>query len=406
MAMFNRVFYMVLIFSPLVYLTGGVEHVTPLSIANYLKLPSLSALNYLFYFVVVGFLYISSLRKANLLLPLHIMVVVLFLILFRETSVTGVLFSFVSQLLIISPIIIAIGCKINFRQKDILKITNVYILYLIACVILHYVFVSYYLMVGVSLPNERAVGIFKNPNHLAVFAILTLIFFYQLSLSGFYSKNKVLMVEFLIAFVIYISGSRSAQLFFLVLVLIHSFIFNRKFFLLYLLSAMFACVFILTSDVGLEKLESLLTKRETKDIAEAGNMRITILLQMLHDFSLSEMLTGRGSGQGTAIYISNQLVNNEKVIWLDSNVNTLTYTYGPVFTVFVFLMLLLSLIQCIQSNITSAYPLLFIIYFMWFINIGEFFPIIFMLLIPVKVFKRHEIHDFNHHSKLQLQRRS
>ncbi|MCU7784883.1 hypothetical protein [Lelliottia amnigena] len=397
---------MVLIFSPLVYLTGGVEHVTPLSIANYLKLPSLSALNYLFYFVVVGFLYISSLRKANLLLPLHIMVVVLFLILFRETSVTGVLFSFVSQLLIISPIIIAIGCKINFRQKDILKITNVYILYLIACVILHYVFVSYYLMVGVSLPNERAVGIFKNPNHLAVFAILTLIFFYQLSLSGFYSKNKVLMVEFLIAFVIYISGSRSAQLFFLVLVLIHSFIFNRKFFLLYLLSAMFACVFILTSDVGLEKLESLLTKRETKDIAEAGNMRITILLQMLHDFSLSEMLTGRGSGQGTAIYISNQLVNNEKVIWLDSNVNTLTYTYGPVFTVFVFLMLLLSLIQCIQSNITSAYPLLFIIYFMWFINIGEFFPIIFMLLIPVKVFKRHEIHDFNHHSKLQLQRRS
>lgn len=406
MTMFNRVFYMVLIFSPLVYLTGGVEHVTPLSIANYLKLPSLSALNYLFYFVVVGFLYISSLRKANLLLPLHIMVVVLFLILFRETSVTGVLFSFVSQLLIISPIIIAIGCKINFRQKDILKITNIYILYLIACVILHYVFVSYYLMVGVSLPNERAVGIFKNPNHLAVFAILTLIFFYQLSLSGFYSKNKVLMVEFLIAFVIYISGSRSAQLFFLVLVLIHSFIFNRKFFLLYLLSAMFACVFILTSDVGLEKLESLLTKRETKDIAEAGNMRITILLQMLHDFSLSEMLTGRGSGQGSAIYISNQLVNNEKVIWLDSNVNTLTYTYGPVFTVFVFLMLLLSLIQSIQSNITSAYPLLFIIYFMWFINIGEFFPIIFMLLIPVKVFKRHEIHDFNHHSKLQLQRRS
>lgn len=404
--MFNRVFYMVLIFSPLVYLTGGVEHVTPLSIANYLKLPSLSALNYLFYFVVVGFLYISSLRKANLLLPLHIMVVVLFLILFRETSVTGVLFSFVSQLLIISPIIIAIGCKINFRQKDILKITNIYILYLIACVILHYVFVSYYLMVGVSLPNERAVGIFKNPNHLAVFAILTLIFFYQLSLSGFYSKNKVLMVEFLIAFVIYISGSRSAQLFFLVLVLIHSFIFNRKFFLLYLLSAMFACVFILTSDVGLEKLESLLTKRETKDIAEAGNMRITILLQMLHDFSLSEMLTGRGSGQGSAIYISNQLVNNEKVIWLDSNVNTLTYTYGPVFTVFVFLILLLRLIQSIQSNITSAYPLLFIIYFMWFINIGEFFPIIFMLLIPVKVFKRHEIHDFNHHSKLQLQRRS
>ncbi|WP_449549254.1 hypothetical protein [Lelliottia amnigena] len=397
---------MVLIFSPLVYLTGGVEHVTPLSIANYLKLPSLSALNYLFYFVVVGFLYISSLRKANLLLPLHIMVVVLFLILFRETSVTGVLFSFVSQLLIISPIIIAIGCKINFRQKDILKITNIYILYLIACVILHYVFVSYYLMVGVSLPNERAVGIFKNPNHLAVFAILTLIFFYQLSLSGFYSKNKVLMVEFLIAFVIYISGSRSAQLFFLVLVLIHSFIFNRKFFLLYLLSAMFACVFILTSDVGLEKLESLLTKRETKDIAEAGNMRITILLQMLHDFSLSEMLTGRGSGQGSAIYISNQLVNNEKVIWLDSNVNTLTYTYGPVFTVFVFLILLLRLIQSIQSNITSAYPLLFIIYFMWFINIGEFFPIIFMLLIPVKVFKRHEIHDFNHHSKLQLQRRS
>lgn len=261
-------------------------------------------------------------------------------------------------------------------------------------------------MVGVSLPNERAVGIFKNPNHLAVFAILTLIFFYQLSLSGFYSKNKVLMVEFLIAFVIYISGSRSAQLFFLVLVLIHSFIFNRKFFLLYLLSAMFACVFILTSDVGLEKLESLLTKRETKDIAEAGNMRITILLQMLHDFSLSEMLTGRGSGQGSAIYISNQLVNNEKVIWLDSNVNTLTYTYGPVFTVFVFLILLLRLIQSIQSNITSAYPLLFIIYFMWFINIGEFFPIIFMLLIPVKVFKRHEIHDFNHHSKLQLQRRS
>lgn len=406
MTMFNRVFYMVLIFSPLVYLTGGVEHVTPLSIANYLKLPSLSALNYLFYFVVVGFLYISSLRKANLLLPLHIMVVVLFLILFRETSVTGVLFSFVSQLLIISPIIIAIGCKINFRQKDILKITNIYILYLIACVILHYVFVSYYLMVGVSLPNERAVGIFKNPNHLAVFAILTLIFFYQLSLSGFYSKNKVLMVEFLIAFVIYISGSRSAQLFFLVLVLIHSFIFNRKFFLLYLLSAMFACVFILTSDVGLEKLESLLTKRETKDIAEAGNMRITILLKMLHDFSLSEMLTGRGSGQGSAIYISNQLVNNEKVIWLDSNVNTLTYTYGPVFTVFVFLILLLRLIQSIQSNITSAYPLLFIIYFMWFINIGEFFPIIFMLLIPVKVFKRHEIHDFNHHSKLQLQRRS
>lgn len=397
---------MVLIFSPLVYLTGGVEHVTPLSIANYLKLPSLSAINYIFYLVVIGFLYFSSLNKANLLLPLHIVVVILFLILFREPSVSGVLFSLLSQLLVISPIIVAIGCKINLKQKDIVKITNIYLYYLIACVVLHYVFISYYLMVGVSLPNERAVGVFKNPNHLAVFAILTLIFFYQLTLSGIYSKKKIFTVEFLIAFVIYISGSRSAQLFFLVLVLIHSFVFNRKFFLLYLLSALFLCVFVLTSDVGLEKLENLLTKRETKDIAEAGNMRITILLQMLHDFSLSEILTGRGSGQGSAIYISNQLANNDKVVWLDSNVNTLTYTYGPVFTVLIFLMLVFRLIQSIQSNITSTYPLLFIIYFMWFINIGEFFPIIFMLLIPVKVFKRHEIHDFNHHSKLQLQRRT
>lgn len=395
--MSDRSLVFLLMLSPLLYLTGGVEHVTPLSIANFLNLPSLSAINYLSYLFVIFYLIVSAIKNPSKILPLLLLLVFMASILFRESSIKDAMVSFVSQLLIISPLLLMIGCSLKIKQESLIKIINIYVLYIALCIILHYVFVSYYLLVGVSLPNERAVGIFKNPNHLAVFAIATLIIFYQLALQGVYAKRKVISVELLVAFVIYISGSRSAQLFFVMLIMIHSFFFSRRLFMLYVMLSIFGIILIISSDVGVEKIETLLTKREVNDIAEAGNMRMTILYEMLHNFSLSEMIFGKGSGEGSAIFITNQVSNNEKVVWLDSNINTLTYTFGPLFTGLVFAILIYQIIYKAGLNIANMYRYLFMAYFMWFINIGEFFPIIFMLLLSACKSQRAKNYDFNSH---------
>ena len=304
-------------------------------------------------------------------------------ILFREASIKGAVISVVSQLLIVTPFFIMIGSKFKIRPELLKKVINLYLAYLVLSIALHYLFLSYYMLIGTYLPNERAVGIFKNPNHLAAFAILTLILFYQLALQGFYSAKKVMYVEIAIAFIIYIAGSRSGQLFFIALILLHAYIYNRKMFLKYTLLGFFGVLIVLSSDVGLEKIESLLTKRASADIEEAGNMRITILLDMLRNFSFSELLFGRGSGEGTALFITSQAANFEKVVWLDSNINTLTYTYGPFFTTFIVVGLLIRFFYKYANGISSVYGLLFLMYFMWFFNIGEYFPIIFMLLLSV-----------------------
>ncbi|MDM2738342.1 O-antigen ligase family protein [Citrobacter sp. Ct235] len=395
--MSDRTLLFLLILSPLIYLTGGVEHVTPLSIANFLNLPSLSAINYLSYLLIIFCLIVVAAKDPGKIIPLLMLFVIMVSILFRESSVKDAMVSFVSQLLIISPLLLMIGCSLKIKHESLIKIINIYVLYVALCIILHYVFVSYYLLVGVSLPNERAVGIFKNPNHLAVFAIATLIIFYQLALQGVYTKKKVISVELLVAFVIYISGSRSAQLFFVMLIMFHSFFFNRRLFMLYVMLSIFGMILIISSDVGVEKIETLLTKREVHDIAEAGNMRMTILYEMLHNFSLSEMIFGKGSGEGSALFISNQVSNNEKVVWLDSNINTLTYTFGPLFTSLVVVILSCQIMYKAGFNIINMYRYLFVAYFMWFINIGEFFPIIFMLLLSTYKSQRIKNYDFNSH---------
>ncbi|MEI7220558.1 hypothetical protein [Pectobacterium carotovorum] len=395
--MSDRALLFLLILSPLIYLTGGVEHVTPLSIANYLNLPSFSVINYLSYLFVFLCVIITATKDPGKIIPLLILLIIIVSILFRENSIKDAMVSFVSQLLIISPLLLMIGCSLKIRHESLIKIINIYVLYVVFCIILHYVFVSYYLLVGVSLPNERAVGIFKNPNHLAVFAIATLIIFYQLALQGVYTKKKVISVELLVAFVIYISGSRSAQLFFIMLIMIHSFFFNRRLFILYVMLSIFGVILIISSDVGIEKIEKLLTKREVNDIAETGNMRMTILYEMLNNFSLFEMIFGKGSGEGSALFITNQVLNNGKVVWLDSNINTLTYTFGLLFTSSVFAILSCQIIYKAGLNIANMYRYLFVAYFMWFINIGEFFPIIFMLLLNAYKSQRIKNHDFNNH---------
>jgi len=383
MAMFERIIYMILVVSPLVYLTGGVEHVTPLSIANYLNLPSLSFINYLAFLFLFACLIFGALKDLNKLIPIVVLVIFMVAILFRENSIKGAIISIVSQLLIVTPVFILIGSKFHIKTELLKKIVNLYLAYLMLSILLHYLFLSYYMLIGTYLPNERAVGIFKNPNHLAAFAVLTLILFYQLALQGFYSKNKVFIVEIMIAFVIYIAGSRSGQLFFIALILLHAYIYNRRMFLKYTLLGLLGVVIILTSDVGIEKIESLLTKRATADIQEAGNMRITILLEMLRNFSLPELLFGKGSGEGTALYITSQAASFEKIVWLDSNINTLTYTYGPFFTAFIFIGLVVRFFYKYGKGMSHTYSLLFLMYFMWFFNIGEYFPIIFMLLLSV-----------------------
>jgi len=393
--MSDRTLMFLLILSPLIYLTGGVEHVTPLSIANFLNFPSLSAINYLSYLFVILYLFVTSTKKPGKIIPLFMLLGIMTSILFRENSIKDAMVSLVSQLLIISPLFFMIGCSLKIKHESLIKIINIYVIYIALCIFLHYIFVSYYLLSGVSLPNERAVGIFKNPNHLAIFAIATLIIFYQLALQGVYTNKKIISVELLVAFVIYISGSRSAQLFFVMLIMIHSYFFNRRLFILYVMLSIFGVILILSSNVGVEKIETLLTKREVNDIAEAGNMRMTILYEMLHNFSLSEIIFGKGSGEGSALFITNQALNNEKVVWLDSNINTLTYTFGALFTGLVIVILISQVIFKASSNISNMYQYLFVAYFMWFINIGEFFPIIFMLLISTYESQRIKKYDFN-----------
>lgn len=398
--MFKRVCFLIFAVSPLLYLTGGIEHVTPLSIANYLHAPSLSFINYMAFIFLCFYAVLKSLNNLSRLMPTVLVMVIVSCVLFRTNSTPDVLISFASQLLIIAPVFVLIGCNIGLDKGMVKKIVNLYFLYIVLSIVLHYVFLSYYMIVGTFLPNERAVGIFKNPNHFSAFAILTLILFYQLTLQKMYPRNTVFVAELIIGLVVYITGSRSAQLFFFALVLIHSFAYNRKLFISYLTVCCLSILFLLSSNIGLEKIENLLTKRETKDIAEAGNMRIAILFEMIRNFSAVEFLLGKGSGEGTAVFISSQISQSRSVVWLDSNINTLTYTYGMVFTGLVYISMLFRFFYIYKRKVVNTYSLLFIMYFMWFINIGEFFPLIFMLLLPVLNDKENESNDINNNRLL------
>lgn len=397
--MHKKLYYYFLIVSPLIYLTGGIEHVTPLSIAGYLDLPSLSLINYIFFLWCVFFLHFYSFGKN--ISWLYLLDIVIIMIIFRESRVDSIFFSTLSQFLILSPLFLLVGCKIHIGYERIKKISYIFVFYLICSILLHYIFIMYYKYIGFSLPNERAVGIFKNPNHLAAFSILLLIFLYNLAFIKLVDVKKIFFAELIVAVTVYLSGSRSSQVFFIILLLIHSFLYNKRFFSLYCCLAVLSVAYVGMSDIGVDKIEQLLTKRETKDIAEAGNMRMSILFDMLENFNFREILIGKGSGQGTAVYITNQSNNNEKITWLDSNVNTLTYTYGVVFLIFsLAAMLLKMLFLALMKRTGEFYIFFFVFYFMWFINIGEFFPLIFMLLIQVSTSNMGQQHDINNYYKL------
>ena len=85
--MSDKALLYLLMLSPLVYLTGGVEHVTPLSIANFLNLPSLSAINYISYLFVISYLIIAAAKDSGKIISLLTLLVIMISILFRESTI-------------------------------------------------------------------------------------------------------------------------------------------------------------------------------------------------------------------------------------------------------------------------------------------------------------------------------
>jgi hypothetical protein len=129
---------------------------------------------------------------------------------------------------------------------------------------------------------------------------------------------------------------------------------------------------------SISELIAIFSKRDASELENAGNMRISILIDMLREFSAISLVSGDGSGEGTAVFIKLQSMLGYKVTWLDSNVNAIIYTYGLIFFTFVYFAMIAVTVHSIYTKEVKAMMYLYICWFFWFFNISEYFPIIFI----------------------------
>lgn len=375
-----------LLISPLLYLTGSAEFVTPLVLSNFISMPSLSGINYIVMLVAIS----TSINIKNtkaLLIFLGMLFLFLFLS-FRNINDIGFIYSLLSQIIIISPAFVFITNRkeLSFIDgKFIRKILVTYVFYCLLSIIIHYVILAYATSAGIHFPNERMVGIFKNPNHMAAFAILTLILFYydehiRSRRSHFFGS---VFVEVISILCVYLSGSRSA-LILLVMIVFYQWFFllkSRRRFLFVIISFSAGVLYIIYNSPSISELIAIFSKRDVSDLESAGNMRITILFDMLKEFSTVSLISGEGSGEGTAIFIKLQSILGYKVTWLDSNVNAIIYTYGLLFFVLMYITMIIITMHSLYFKEIKAMIYLYICWFFWFFNVAEYFPILFIALI-------------------------
>lgn len=368
--------------SPLLYLTGSAEFVTPLVVSNFINIPSLSGINYIV--MIVAIIASINIKRTKVLLMFICMVFLFLFISFRNVNEINFFYSLISQLIIISPAFIFVFSRKQLSFIDeafVRKILIVYISYCVLSIIIHYFILAYAKSAGIHFPNERMVGIFKNPNHMAAFAILTLILSYYLSIHFHRTTFSMgVFVEVLSTVCVYLSGSRSALLL-LIMIVIYKRLFLSKSRVFLFFSIIFASVFslyVVYHTLSISELIAIFSKRDASELENAGNMRISILIDMLREFSAISLVSGDGSGEGTAVFIKLQSMLGYKVTWLDSNVNAIIYTYGLIFFTFLYFAMIAVTVHSIYTKEVKAMMYLYICWFFWFFNISEYFPIIFI----------------------------
>lgn len=378
MRIVRTLFFLILIISPLLSITGGNDFSTGLNLAAVLNLPSLNAVNFLFLLLFFFVFVIYNINKSviNLFTTAFCC---LCLVVFYPRHPT--VFGFIGLISIFSCFIVFMDDNAglaNISSRRLMILYKIYFIFIIASVIIH----VYLILTGGGkyYANYRMMGIFKNPNQMGFFIVaFYLLYIFKIKKPGTHAFDYVLPIILLVPLIL--TGSRSALFAMLAIHVTYFFILKkwRYFFIVIVLStapAFFISLFINTSDII-----ELIAQRDIQNLDSAGNMRMQILEETVHKSSLKETLIGRDASIGTSGMVYEQRKKGEEIIWLDSLVNVLVYNWGFLGLAFLAGMLIYRVLQDLPVMRKSFLITIFFTVSAFFFVLSDFFPLVFLIVL-------------------------
>jgi O-antigen ligase len=372
--MYRRLFFIILVVSPILSITGGNEFSTGLNLAALLNLPSLNFLNYLFQlFFLFLFLFFNSNRSwLNAILTISFAVFLLFL--FRHPT----LFSFIGLTSIYSCFLIFMDDRYGFTNltsNDAKRLFKIYAFYILISVVIH----GFMLANPVYYANDRMMGIFKNPNQMGFFLVAFYLFYILKIRKPEVSKYDYILPVVLTLLLI-MTGSRSAIIAMIAINLIHFFILKKLNYFVVLAVLSIIMSTILFSRLGSDELLAMVSRRDVNALKETGNMRFEIFKDIFKEGSTIEIIMGRDVSIGTNGMIFEQKQNSEEIIWLDNLINVLAYNWGVIGILFFTMTSVAFILQ--NTPVVKMTFLVFVFFFVasLFFVVSDFFPLGFLLV--------------------------
>jgi len=363
-----------LIVSPLLSVTGANDFSTSLNVASLVNLPSLNFINYLFLLIFfVGFVAMNGLKTWTNLIITTCFVIVVILILPRHFS----FYAFLGIVAILSSFLVYMNDRsglTDFDEREFRILFKVYWFYIIVGVVVH----VYLVLRSGYYADYRMMGIFKNPNQFGFFLVAVYIM-YVIAIKG-PSEVKGYIVFLAIAFLVVMTGSRSALLALLLIHLMHEFL-NRKWvYLATLLPAgIILALFILLVDA--DKVVALISRREVSAVKDVGNMRLEIFKETWRTSTWEELVIGRDASVGTNGMIFEQRGEGSGIIWLDSLVTVLFYNWGLLgLGGFIFMVLIDIGTQIPLITRNAMIISLYVVASLFFV-MGDYYPLPFLLVV-------------------------
>jgi hypothetical protein len=373
--MHRRIFFIILVVSPLLSITGGNEFSTGLNLAALLNLPSLNFLNYLFQLLFLFLFLFLNTNRSWLNVILTIFFAVFFLFLIRHPT----LFSFIGLISIYSCFLIFMDDRYgltNLTNDDKKLLFKIYAFYIFISVVIHgFILVNpviYY-------ANDRMMGIFKNPNQMGFF-LVAFYLMYILKIRKPEGSKYDYILPVVLTMLLVMTGSRSAIVAMVAINLIHFFILKRVNYFVVLAALTIIMSTILLSRLGSDDLLAMVSRRDVNALEETGNMRFEIFKDIFKEGSTIEIILGRDVSIGTNGMIFEQKQNSEEIIWLDNLINVLAYNWGVIGILFFTMTSVVFILQ--NTPVVKMTFLVFVFFFVasLFFVVSDFFPLGFLLV--------------------------
>lgn len=277
--------------------------------------------------------------------------------------------------ILIFPIVIIIFiseyCDYKFISS-IYKILNA-MLYLIFIITLLQSIITVNHFKNLNIAQYRMIGTFAGCGLLGLFGVGMTCFLvlYKIRINNIiYFKQKIV----LLAFIIYASGTRTAMVAYLMIIL--SYVYsskinkNRKFSLtfLYFMILIISTIFFLN-------ISEVIAGRGDAISAQFEGGRIKFIIDYINSANIKEILFGKGIGFGTntALSMMSELVKNgeSNTRVMDGTINILITQFGVTFTLAIVLLYGYLIVKSLKANLSNEVKITFIITNIIFIIIGN-----------------------------------